>query len=193
MADCIALIDARDEVLRKIGRNVVNFARMEAMLKFLNTQQHISGALSDLPKIAARAKKVASRRPMGRLAEEFVRSVYSSAETSFERASSEASVAFSFRIEADPAVAAERKRALRAVVRERNKLVHKWLAAFDTNSLESCEALGTALDAQNALVRPELEALRELVLALREYQRDATRYFESDEFIAELKKGIASA
>jgi hypothetical protein len=31
----IALPDARDQTLRKIGRNMVNFQKMEAMLRFL--------------------------------------------------------------------------------------------------------------------------------------------------------------
>ena len=33
------LADLRDQVLRKIGRNVVNFQKMEGMLKFLAAHQ----------------------------------------------------------------------------------------------------------------------------------------------------------
>ena len=44
----IALADVRDAVLRKIGRNVVNFQKMEAMLKLLNTQQAMNGSLKDV-------------------------------------------------------------------------------------------------------------------------------------------------
>lgn len=120
MADGKALTEARDEVLRKIGRNLVNFQRMEAMLKLLNANQCISGTISDLAEISERAKKQASKMPMGQLAEEFLRAVYSSHETTEQGDSDEASVMFSFRIEADAALVAERKRALRVVVRERN-------------------------------------------------------------------------
>jgi hypothetical protein len=80
---------------------------------------------------------------------------------------------------------------LRAIVRERNKLVHQWLASFDPNSLESCETLGIALDEQNAIVRPEFDALRAIVLALREFQREVAQYLESDALLAELI-GISS-
>jgi hypothetical protein len=193
VAEDIRLADARNEVLRKIGRNLVNFQRMEAMLKLLHAQQIISGAISDLPKIAATAKKVASKLPMGRLAEEFARSAYSSGETGVDHASDVASATFSFRIEADPAFAVERKKALRAVVRERNKLVHQRLASFDPNSLESCETLGIALDEQDERVRPEFEVLSAIVLALRECAHEVVECLDSTAFVDEVKKGIASA
>lgn len=194
MADTIALADLREEVLRKIGRNIVNFQKMEAMLKFLQTQRAISGSISDLSRVAAKAKKATSKQPMGRLADAFIRSAYSSEQTVAEQSSvEEISVTFSLRIEADPALVAERKRALRSVVKERNKLVHKWLASFDPNSLESCEALRADLDEQHAKIWPEFDTLRTIVMAVREYQREAAQYLASDAFLAELRGQSASA
>lgn len=194
MADTVAPADLRDEVLRKIGRNVVNFQKMEAMLKLLNTQQAISGSISDLSRIAAKAKKATSKQPMGRLADAFIRSVYSPEQSVSEHGSvEEVSVTFSLRIEADPALVAERRRALRSVVRERNKLVHQWLASFDQNSLESCKALGADLDEQHAKVWPEFDTLRTIVMAVREYQREAAQYLASDTFLAELRRGSTGA
>jgi hypothetical protein len=191
MTHGVALLEARNEVLRKIGRNVVNFQKMEAMLKFLNTQQAMSGSLSDISKLAARAKKVTSKQPMGRLADAFVRSVYSAKQGAVRQDDpTEVSFSFSVRIEADPALAAERKRALRSVVAERNKLIHKWAASFNPNSLETCEALAADLDKQNAKVLPEYETLKAIVLAVREYQRQAAQYLASNAFLADLKERI---
>lgn len=190
MANGTALTEARDEVLRKIGRNLVNFQRMEAMLKYLNANQCLSGTVSDFAEISAKARKEASKMPMGRLAEEFVRSVYSSHETTEQRDSDSASVMFSFRIEADAALVAERKKALRAVVRERNKLVHQWLTTFDPSSPESCQKLGAALDEQDAGVLPEFEILRSIVRTLRESQLEATQYLASEAFLAERAEEI---
>lgn len=191
MADGKALAAARDEVLRKIGRNLVNFQRMEAMLKLLNANQRISGTVSDLAEISARVKRRASKMPMGHLAEEFLRSVYSSHEATEQADSHKASVTFSFRIEADAALVVERKLALRAVVRERNKLVHQWLSEFDPNSRESCQKLGVALDEQNARVLPEFEILRAIIRTLRESQREVMKLLMSDDFSAELPRGTA--
>ena len=192
MADTVTLDDLRDEVLRKIGRNIVNFQKMEAMLKLLNTQQAISGSMSDLSRIAAKAKKTTAKQPMGRLADAFIRSVYSSEPAVAERESvKEVSVTFSLRIEADPALIAERRRALRSVVKERNKLVHQWLASFDPNSLESCNALAADLDEQHARIWPEFETLRTIVMSVRECQREAAQYLASDAFLAELERSRA--
>ena len=42
MTDDIMLIELRNEALRKIGRNMVNFQKMEAMLKFLGERMTVS-------------------------------------------------------------------------------------------------------------------------------------------------------
>ena len=184
----IALDDARDKALRKIGRNMVNFQKMEAMLKFLNAQQAMSGALKDIAAVVAKAKKSLARQPMGRLAEAFVRSAYSNAEnTSGQRDDKEVSVSFSFRIELTPALVVERKRALRSIVTERNKLVHTWLASFDPNSTESCQSLCVDLDEQHARIWPEFETLKAIMQSVRECQRQAAQYVTSDAFLASLK------
>jgi hypothetical protein len=165
----IATVEVREEALKKIGRNVVNFQKMEAMLKFLNTLQGLSGSAKDLQKAAATAKRSKLRKPFGPLADEFLKSAYSSNAAAASGAADDVSVSFSFRIEADSVLAAERKKALRSVVRERNQLIHKWLASFDPNSHESCVTLGKALDDQHNRIRPEFEALSALVSATREH------------------------
>jgi hypothetical protein len=53
---------ARDDVLRKVGRNVVNFQKMEALLKALNAQQSISGSLSELYVLATSARKAVAKK-----------------------------------------------------------------------------------------------------------------------------------
>src|SRR5690349_10877237 len=108
----IALSDARDLTLRKIGRNMVNFQKMEAMLKFLNAQQAMSGSLKDIPELLAKAKRSMAKQPMGQLVEAFVRSAYSNAESTADpQANKEISVSFSFRMELAPELAVERTKA----------------------------------------------------------------------------------
>jgi hypothetical protein len=189
------LEDARDEVLRKLGRNVVNFQKMEGMLKLLNSQNHLSGALSDIQRLQAKASKTVAREPMGRLADAFIKSIYSADLPNIEPQgdSRNASISFSFRMDAAPEVARERKRALSAVVSERNKLIHRWLVHFDPNSVASCVELGSKLDEQHAKIWPEFEILRSMVLALREHREELRRYVASDEFLAELRRGESSA
>lgn len=194
MTTGIALADACDQALRKIGRNMVNFQKMEAMLKFLATQHAMSGSLEDLAKVIARAKKSIARQPMGRLAEAFIQSAYSNRQTTAEpQETQKISVSFSFRVELTPELVRERKKALRSVVAERNKLVHKWLAFFDPNSAESCRSLGVDLDEQHTRIWPEFETLKAIVQAVCEHQREAAQYFASEEFLIELRERTASA
>lgn len=183
------LATLRDEVLRKIGRNVVNFQKMEGMLKRMNAVMSVSGSMSDFARIAAAASKSVARQPMGRLADAFAKSVYSGAKELPAQDSDgrEALLSFTFRIEANATVAKERRRALRSVVEERNRLIHKWLAAFDPNSNESCIALRDALDQQHAKIWPEFEELRSVVVALSDAREELLRHIASDEFLAQLQ------
>lgn len=176
-------------MLRKIGRNIVNFQKIEAMLKALNAQLSISGPLTEFSALAAKAKAAVAKQPMGRLAEAFVQSVFSAAPSRTGSVATErTAVSFSFQIEADGSVAKERKRALRRVVVERNKLVHKWLAEFDPNSLESCARLSTVLDEQHKTVLPEFETLKGIFQTFRELLGEHQRYIASDDFLRDLQQ-----
>ena len=175
----VASLEVREEALRKIGRNVVNFQKMEAMLKFLNSLQQIGGSAKHLEDADVSAKTSKLRKPMGQLAEEFLKSAYASSKAApGPDVANGVAVSFSFRIEADSKLAAERKKALRSVVAERNQLIHTWLGAFDPSSHESCASLIGALDAQHQNLKPELEAMSSLVSVIRDHMQ----YLASDEF-----------
>ena len=191
MTSHIELPDLRNEVLRKIGRNVVNFQKMEGMLKLLNSLNSVSGSLSDIQEITAKNSSSVKRQPMGRLADAFIREVYSDGSKNIDAQKDihNLSISFSFRIDAAPELAKERKKALSFVVAERNKLIHQTLAKFDPSSIDSCVKLSTILDDQHEKIWPEFEILRSMVNALMEHHDELRRYLTSDEFLDELKRG----
>ena len=191
MTSHIELPDLRNEVLRKIGRNVVNFQKMEGMLKLLNSLNSVSGSLSDIQEILAKNSSSVERQPMGRLADVFIREVYSSDSKNIgmQKDIRDVSISFSIRIDAAPELVKERKRALSFVVAERNKLIHQTLAKFNPNSIDSCVELSTILDDQHAKIWPEFEILRSMVCALKEHHDELRRYVASDEFLDELQHG----
>jgi hypothetical protein len=183
----------RDEALRKIGRNVVNFQKMEAMLRVLSVPRSISGSLSELKVLATRARKTVAKKSMGSLVEAFVSSAFSAQPELGERAlAEEVAVSFSFRIDANQEISKERKKALRAVVAERNKLVHGWLAEFDSRSMDSCLRLSAELDAQHARIMPEFEALVGIFRAFTEFRAAMARCIASDEFMSAISGDSAS-
>ena len=161
---------ALDEVLKRIGRNMLNFQRMEAMLKLLISRSRLEGTTEELRANHDKAVDDVSRQTMGNLVKRFVSSVYGGSE---ETASSEVEndqvwFSFSFKIEASPEEIERRRAMLNTIVEERNVLVHQMLGQFDQTSVESCQRLGALFDAQAEKVRPEYEALRSLLVAQKE-------------------------
>jgi hypothetical protein len=183
MRDSPGIEEARNEALRKIGRNVVNFQKMEGMLKLLNAEMKIEGSVRDLMRLRSVALHTASKQPMGRLADAFLKQIYSAEDRARDSCTEndEVWVSTSFRIEASAEVAKARKRALSAVVSERNMLIHRWLAAFDPNSIVSCKHLSAALDRQHDKVWPELEILQSMIRTFRGLSQELRKQIESGE------------
>jgi hypothetical protein len=165
-----------DEVLKKIGRNVLNFQRMEAMLKILVSRSKLEGKASELRTNHEKVIDAVSRQTMGNLVKSFLGSVYSTPAEAEEKSNDELDevwFGFSFRIEADRTFVEQRQAELGALVEERNKLIHQLLGEFDHTSIESCRKLSELLDEQAERVRPEQEKLRSLILVLHEGRKKA--------------------
>ena len=171
-----------DEVLRKIGRNVLNFQRMEAMLKFLIPRLDLQGAATELIANNEKVVDVVSRQTMGNLVKGFLSTVYAekTADEDTEQNIQEAQFSFSFRIEADPEHIAERKKALEHVVKERNILIHQLLLKFDQTSPKSCREMSEQLDAQAERLHPEYEWLRAIIRTFREGSKAALEELEKE-------------
>lgn len=173
---------ALDETLKKIGRNVLNFQRMEAMLKFLISHSRLQGAASELQSNHEKAVDAVSMQTMGNLVKNFVTSVYSESNLEPERPldNEQAWFSFSFTVETDEASIEQRKAALASIVQERNALIHQMLGQLDHTSAESCRQLNDVLDKQAERVRPEFEALRSLVMTLLDGRKIAVAAMESE-------------
>ena len=164
-----------NETLRKIGRNVLNFQRMERMLKFLISQSNMEGTVRTLKPNHDKAVEAVDRQTMGNLVKDLFTSVYQENGKPDEEVTEikEARFSMSFKVEADDASIAAQKAALERVVKERNLLIHQQLSQFDQTSLHSCRRLGILLDEQRERIKPEFEMLRSLVFALRDGRKEA--------------------
>jgi hypothetical protein len=154
-----------DETLRKIGRNVFLFQRMELMLKFLIPRASLSGTKSTLKDNLEHASAAVSKQTMGNLLNPFLEAVYGE-NVPLEDMPGEVQVAFSLRIEASEEERLRQQQALERLVEQRNELIHHRLAHLKPDSSESCIALGKELDEQFELLKPEYERLRSLGKAL---------------------------
>ena len=184
MAEATELDDVRNEVLRKIGRNVLNLQKMEGMLKLLNTHASIAGNIEDIESIKQQQSESVSRHTMGRLVQAFVQTVYSNQAAAKMESDNggKPSMSFSFTIEGEASLAAERERALLSIVEERNRLIHTDLLKFHPNSLDSCKEISERLDAQHEKILPEFEALQSILSSFQEGRLRIAEYIQSDAF-----------
>ena len=183
-----------DETLRKIGRNVVNFQRLEAALKALVLSSRAAGTIDDLQTHHAARAKSLKKRPLGDIAETFHNSIYKDGDPPAPPESAVSPwLSTSLKLEIDSVEVKERKRRLLALIAERNRLIHSDLVNFDPSSAESCARLTALLDDQNPRILEQLSALKELRDGYRAILQELLEYFDSDEFLASLKREMRGA
>ena len=98
--------ELRDQALQRIGRNVVNFQRIEMALKSLIVAANFQGHASDLSEILRKSRERVDKQTMGWLVGEFLSIVYandlpSHGPSSGDGPSSQIWVSFSLRVERD--------------------------------------------------------------------------------------------
>lgn len=181
------LRELRDEVLRKIGRNVLNLQKMEALLKYFVTIAKIEGNPNEIDKILAKNAKSVSRHTLGRLADTYIRTLHAKGEVpdAAPEDPSQIHISTTFRIECEEKTTADRKKALSTVAQERNNLIHKMLMKFDPNDFSSCQELAEKLDAQFELIKPQHQELIADYQTYQELIQEFSRHVQSDEFLSD--------
>jgi hypothetical protein len=135
--------EARNTVLQKIGRNVVNYQKMEAMLKYLLGFSQMHGPVGELQSTIAERIKSFAKMPMGPLVEKvasnlFVDSIPPVSPTNLK---GEAWLTFGVSMEGGEQQAQMWSAAMMSVVEQRNRLIHQMVARFDPRSMQSCESM----------------------------------------------------
>lgn len=175
MTQSAELEAARDEALRKVGRNVVNFQKVEACLRYLIAVSDVQTTKIGLSTEHRRRTVKTERLPFGHLSETFYQTIYGAEPVAAApNNTTHISMSTSFRVEADAATVKRQKRTLSALVSERNRLIHRDLSGFDHNSISSCRDLIAMLDEQNVRVLSQLEQLATLIAEFKAHM-DALR------------------
>lgn len=174
---------ARDEVFQKIGRNVVNFQRLEGLLKALLKSSRIHGNPENLKSRTEKQNSSIDMQSMGSLVGSVFDTVLS------EKAMPEppddiekAWVSFKFEIELDLEEKERLKLALTDLVDKRNSLIHQKLIRTDFNSIKSCRELGEELDTQRERLAPHYKRIHSLLKSRLNTQEQASKILNSDEF-----------
>ena len=177
------LTTIRDEVFQKIGRNLVNFQRIEFMLKHLIANGQVSGHISEFKKIQEKKIEGVKKKTLGTLVGEFVETTFQSSDTSPEPTTElkEPYISFSFSVGADTDFYESKKRELKSLVDDRNDLIHHLLPRFNTESIDSCLEIRDYLDQQRERLIPEYEYLKSTIESFEEIKRVHAAFLSSDE------------
>ncbi|MFT7773392.1 hypothetical protein [Roseateles sp.] len=152
---------ATDEVLRRIGRNLVIYQQVEQVLKVLMTHARFHAPVSKFAERFDRHAALIDRRSMGDLAGRLVDEVLQPAsDETAPDAIEEAWFGFRFSVETDAQTAARHAAELKELVDRRNELVHHFLPRWQAAVAGDAELATTWLDVQREAAVAMLERLR---------------------------------
>jgi len=173
------MCELKEIALRKIGRNVVNFQKIEAMLKYFVGQSNFKGPINKIAEILEDRKKYVQKQSLGNLTKDYFKSFSSSMDDihKYPDDRNEAWVSLSIQIENEDGTLPQQKAAFNFLVSERNRLIHKMLAGFDAESTDSCNALIMELDKQDEMIQREYINLQHLLKAFHEAKKELLKEF----------------
>lgn len=159
-----------DEVLRRIGRNLLLFQHLEHLLKQLVTTARFEGTATSLQANLEERRTKFHKQTLGQLAGQFVDDVLADAgERDAPENLEEAWFSFGFTIQTDSAFVERHTAEIRAIVDARNDLIHHFLRRWSPASRDSTEAALAYLDEQRA----KALAMRDRLQAFERARQDA--------------------
>lgn len=178
---------SRNEVFRKIGRNVLNFQNLERKLKFLIANGQIAGYASELEAKRERYAATVQKQTMGALVGAFVENTLTAQGDAATDSSScpeeltEPYLSFRFSLETSAAEYEDRKQSLASIVADRNDLVHHFGTRFDLTSIAGCVDAGQYLEQQRDRFLPAFRYLSSAIDAMQDLQKRYTEFLASED------------
>jgi len=163
---------AKDEVYRRIGRNMLLFQRVEQMLKALLNNAQFVGTVSDIKQLKESGPKP-DRRMLGELIRPLVENHLTPLDLPPPPPAVGREISFSFKItfEHSPEERHDFQTQLEALVAERNEFVHHLLPKLQLSSIEGCQRASAGLEEQRARILPVRDRVRDLLGRLIESRK----------------------
>lgn len=178
-------------MLRRIGRNVVNFQMVETMLKHLNANASVHGPASQLADRMEAQRTAVHRKTMGELAGKMVTHVLQAPpEHQTPDEITEPWIGFHFTVETNAQFIDQHDQEMRALVDARNDLIHHFLPRWDSAVDGDAETALAYLDAQRDETFRMLDRLKGWVKALDEGRRQLAAFWASPEGVRQMELGF---
>lgn len=173
---------ATDQVLRRVGRNLVNFQLVEQALKFLILHARFHAPSSQFAVRLEQHTDAIRRKSMGELAGKLVNTVLQpDTDGAVPDTIDEAWFGFSFTIETDAETVARHERELKALVDRRNELVHHFLPRWNEAVEGSADAALAYLDEQREATVLMLERLQGWVRTVDAARKEHASFLLSED------------
>lgn len=170
MDESVDIEAVRAEALRKLGRNIVNFSKIEAAFKHLLLVSQLEVTEGLISEQVFENQIRSSRHTLGMLVHKFNKEIlgdFSQAEPTMD--SPRVGISSSLKVTySNPDSLEAQKCALARIVAERNKLIHQDLAFLDTSSVEDYHQLTSLLNEQNPRLLAQLEELGKIIRSMGE-------------------------
>jgi hypothetical protein len=175
----------RSEALRKLGRNIVNFSKIEGGLKYLLSISQVEVVEGTFSEQVHKNQDRVRKHTLGKVVQEFHKNVVADASQSeIATDSFDFKIAFYAKvIRNNPDFFESRKCALSDIVAERNNLIHQDLALLDTSCIEDYRKLISRLDEQNPRLLDQLEELKWIGESVVNGLEIFDDFFKSPEFL----------
>ncbi len=177
-----------NEVLRKIGRNLILFQQLEHMIKHLVITAEQTITLKDKKTNLKQRKDDCHKKTMGMMAGKFFTDYY----TTLDKGESESteisdnSFSFKFETKCEEEHYEDRKKTLSLLVNERNDLIHHLLPKWNMSDPESSVDIECYLDKQREKILPELAFFKEQIRNRDVLRKQLAEYLLSDKAKKEL-------
>lgn len=173
----------QDEVLRRVGRNLLLFQQIEYLLKFLLANHKNCGTAETYQANLQEQTVCINKKMLGHLVEKYGNELLQDAG---EEVSDEDRPAgwfsFTFRISGDTEFVEVIRRDLKLMTDERNELVHHFLPRWQPGSPEMMVETLSYLDAQREKLLPMHEHLKSTATQMQETRQRLSNFITSPEY-----------
>nr|WP_315593671.1 hypothetical protein [uncultured Cupriavidus sp.] len=180
-----------DQVLRKVGRNLLLNQELEHILKAILSCARIEGTIADAPIRLAKRQARLTTTSMGELQRQLRKELFAPEEDKSNAGPSDPTqIWISTSIRLEPADKETLEAELEALTDERNDLAHHFLDRWNPGSASAMEEVSSQLDAQRDKILAMRERLRSMHGTVTEMMRTVADFWQSREGIATLELGF---
>ena len=161
------------DALCAVGRNVVNFQRLERILKQLAMWGPLCATPSTLQRVVETRRAEFERLTLGEAVKKWIESEYHHPAKPKQgpQPDDQVRISFGFELSMPPKYLDQLSGELESLVQERNSLIHLDLAQMNFEDEAECIALSTQLNVQNERIIRATEFLEPILTQMQELAR----------------------